>query len=99
MQELKMIKKYLLFIFCVCFVPSAQGFHIAGGDLRTQWLVGNTFDIQLTLFRDCSNPSGAQFDQSINLAIYDKGTNALATSVILNLDQSSISPIVLSGNG
>ncbi len=94
-----MIKKYLLFIFCVCFVPAAQGFHIAGGDLTTQWLVGNTFDIQLTLFRDCSNPNGAQFDQSINLAIYDKGTNALATSVILTLDQSSINPIVLSGNG
>ena len=94
-----MEKKYVLFILFVFTSIIANAFHIAGGDLTTKWLVGNTFDIQLTLYRDCSNPNGAQFDASINLAIYDKGTNLLATSVILTLDQSSITPIVLSGNG
>ena len=75
----------------------AFSYHIAGGDFTYRWVSGNTFELKLTLYRDCSNPAGSNFDQTIIVGVYSKSTNLLIDSVLMNLgDKDSLS---LSGTG
>ncbi|MGB3468538.1 MAG: hypothetical protein WBA74_24855, partial [Cyclobacteriaceae bacterium] len=48
--------------------------HITGGDLTVSHLGGNTFEVSLTLYRDCSS-LGANFDQFVNITVFDAITN------------------------
>ena len=61
--------------------------HIAGGDLDIQWISGNNFKVTLKLFRDCAN-GGSQFDPSVDMAVYENGTNNYITSFTMNLTSS-----------
>jgi gliding motility-associated-like protein len=46
---------FLLFFLAFSFSPSTtNATHISGADLSYRWVGGNTFEINLTLFRDCS---------------------------------------------
>lgn len=72
-------------------------FHIAGGDLTSVHLGGNDYQIQLTLFRDCSNPSAAPFDPRIIIGVFLKNTNALYDT--FHVDLSNSFPLALAGNG
>ncbi len=59
----------------LCLLTSRlQATHIVGGDIAVRWMSGNSFQITLTFFRDCSIGS-ANFDPTIELGIYDKVTN------------------------
>lgn len=91
-----MKQKLLLFIFMLS-AYWANAFHIAGGDLTSKWLFGNTFEIQLTLYRDCSNPNAANFDPTIIIAAYTQNGSVLQDSFHVNL--SSVIPLQLAGAG
>lgn len=67
--------KFLLCItfFLLCTLPSFAS-HIAGGDITVKWISGNTFEITLTFYRDCSQ-GNAYFDKQVHLGIYDLVTN------------------------
>jgi gliding motility-associated-like protein len=92
-----MLRFLLSITMWIIGMQSATGFHIAGGDLTTQHLSGNTFELRLTLYRDCSNPSAANFDPTIIIAAYSKLNNTLQDTFHTNL--SFISPLQLSGAG
>jgi gliding motility-associated-like protein len=91
------MKKILLFLFTILLHTGALGFHIAGGDLTCKWISGNNFEVTLTLFRDCSNPNGADFDQEITLGIFHQDDNTLFDTLHLSLN--SFSPLSYSGPG
>jgi len=88
--------KLLLFIFLFA-ANWAQAYHIAGGDLTSKWLGGNTFEIKLTLYRDCSNPNAANFDPTIIIAAYTLNGNVLQDS--FHVDLLSVLPLQLAGAG
>ncbi len=51
----------------------ANATHIVGGEMTYSHVQGDTFEIQLTVFRDCLNGSpGAPFDDPVAIGIYDK---------------------------
>lgn len=89
----------ILFFICLWILsaPQAVAFHIAGGDLTTRHLIGNFFQLRLTLYRDCSNPNAANFDPTIIIAAYSKLNNTLQDTFHTNL--STIVPLQLSGAG
>ena len=87
----------LFLLFLMHLSGAAFAFHIAGGDLTAQHISGNTFRITLTLFRDCSNPQGADFDSTIILGIYSKNNDQLIDS--LHMDLTTVNSVGLSGNG
>lgn len=60
-----------------------SAFHIAGGDFTYKWLGGNNFEVRLTLYRDCSNPLAADFDDSIKVSVYDRVTNLAANQFVM----------------
>ena len=84
---MELVIKKSLYILCVSlFIHiNASAFHIAGGDFTYRWISGNTFEIKLTLYRDCSNPIGSDYDPSIIVGIYNKGTNLIVDSTVMNL--------------
>jgi gliding motility-associated-like protein len=91
-----MKRKLLVFIFLLS-ANWVQAFHIAGGDLTSKWLFGNTFEIKLTLYRDCSNPNAAYFDPTIIIAAYTLNGSILQDS--FHVDLTSVVPLEYSGAG
>lgn len=79
------------------WIHPLKAFHIAGGDLTSVHLGGNDFQIQLTLFRDCSNPSAAPFDPRIIIGVFLRNSNALYDT--FHVDLSNTFPLALAGNG
>ena len=49
-------QKYLLIIVTLVLIYPTKSYstHIGGADLSYKWISGNTFELRLTLFRDCS---------------------------------------------
>src|SRR5436190_19335127 len=81
------MKKKLLLLYVLIFALQLQSeaFHIVGGDFSCKWISGNSFEVTMKMFRDCAAANGAQFDQAINIAVYDKVTNGLQLSFVMNL--------------
>jgi len=78
-----MIKKvYLSLLFCGLFF---QGWstHIVGGDFTYRWISGNTFELSLTLFRDCNG--AALFDPEITIGVFDRVTDQLTDTLTMQL--------------
>src|SRR4051812_37642200 len=47
--------RYYFLVLAVILIPAAgYATHISGADLTYRWISGNTFEIDLTLYRDCS---------------------------------------------
>ena len=80
-----LFKIFVLFI-CSCSLTSfrARATHIVGGDISSLWISGNDFQITLNFFRDCSSGS-ANFDDTIELGIYDRVTNIMQQSFKMRL--------------
>ncbi|MBT8196147.1 MAG: hypothetical protein KJO64_06955, partial [Bacteroidia bacterium] len=85
----------IFFVFFSGLVYSGNAFHIVGGDFQYEWVSGNNFKITLKLFRDCSG-TGAGFDGTIRVGIYDRLTNNLQSEFFMDLD--SIGDLSLAGS-
>ncbi len=82
-----MIKRLSLLFLFLGFYCQSLATHIVGGDFTYKWISGNTFEISLTLFRDCNGV--APFDDSITVGIFDGLNNSLAYSVTIGLTSTS----------
>lgn len=79
-----MLKKFFLAAFLLFSNTSSFATHIVGGDLTARWLSGNDFEITFNFYRDC-NPGNSDFDQTINVGVYDKATNVMQQIIVLPL--------------
>ncbi|HLG36373.1 MAG TPA: hypothetical protein VI757_15960, partial [Bacteroidia bacterium] len=69
----KSLLRILLFVFFAgAFQASAT--HIVGGEMNYRWLGGNTYEISLTVYRDCATGIPA-FDNPISIGIFDNQNN------------------------
>ena len=91
------MKRTILLIFLLVLGRSTFAYHIAGGEMTTQFLGGNDYRLRLTLYRDCSNSVAAPFDPTIIITAYSKNTNALIDS--FHMDLSNSFPLQLAGPG
>lgn len=65
--------RYLLLILSIGFSFVSQATHIVGGGFDVQWISGNTYQITLVVYRDCT--SETDFNKNVYIGIYDKITN------------------------
>ncbi len=77
--------KYLYPLALVLFfsVPAFSK-HIIGGVLTYECLGGGNYRFTLKMYRDCSDPTGADFDNNAPFSIYKQapnGTNTLLTTI------------------
>ncbi|MFN6093325.1 MAG: gliding motility-associated C-terminal domain-containing protein [Bacteroidota bacterium] len=91
------MKKLSLLILLILASNFAFSLHIAGGDLTTKYLGNNNFEVDLVLYRDCSNPQGSPFDQDITIGIFNSDDNTLFDTI--HLDLGSIQALSYSGPG
>jgi gliding motility-associated-like protein len=91
------MKKLSLFVLLILASNFAFSLHIAGGDLITKYLGNNNFEVELVLYRDCSNSQAAPFDQDITIGIFSADDNTLYDTI--HLDLGSIQPLSYSGPG
>ena len=86
------MKKIIIILFFI--TSTTQATHIIGGDISVAWISGNTYEITLQIFRDCSSPLNAGFDDPIyNAAIYEDVTNNFVQSVGLPLTNTFINDL------
>lgn len=89
--------KFLFILFFISVVSqSLQAKHIAGGDFYSTWVNGNNFRLTLKLYRDCTDPTGSPFDQSITIGIFSKSSNVLVSSFEVYL--GTVVDLTLTGN-
>ena len=92
------MKTARIFLFLLLLVSrAASAYHIAGGDMTTKWVGGNNFELLLKLYRDCSNPSAANFDQTIIISAYQRTTDLLQDT--FHVDLTNVTDLELAGNG
>ncbi len=65
------ISGYLFLLFCFLFAPRLRASHIVGGVLNYKNIGNNTYEISLTIFRDCFGNPGATFDNPAHIGIFD----------------------------
>ena len=71
--------KYLIFIASIFASLIASATHIVGGGFDLQWLTGNTYQLTLVVYRDCT--SETDFNKNVYVGIYDKKTNVRKDSI------------------
>ncbi len=70
---------FLFAFFAICLQSMAS--HIVGGDFSYHHISGDTYQIKLKMYRDCT--SNTQYPTSINVGIYDKATNKYMKTVVM----------------
>lgn len=73
------MKKITILLLALFSIFQAKATHVVGGEIAVTQTAANVFTIKVRVFRDC-NPGNAPMPTSVNLGIYQKGTNSLLQS-------------------
>ena len=97
-----MIKRYVISFFLVFFfIFSTHASHISGGEIYYTLVSqsGNnyTYKVTLNFLRDVLTPGGVQLGPTEDIAIYEKGTNALVWSG--TVDKTQFETITIANPG
>ncbi|MBI1836591.1 MAG: PKD domain-containing protein [Flavobacteriia bacterium] len=84
--------KSFLVIISLFIIQYANASHIVGGDIYYNYLGGNNYQINVTLYRDCFS-SGAAYDDPLHLSIYN-ASNVEITTLEVPFPGSTNVPIV-----
>ena len=86
-----LFRKSTIWLFFFTFICVGQIFasHIVGGDFSYRHISGDTYELKLKMYRDCSSQS--QFDQTLSIGIFDKATNQRVK--LISLPRTIIYPI------
>ena len=60
----------LLLFFIFLLPKSSVAYHLIGGDISYECLGNDRYRFTIKIYRDCSNPQGADFDSQAAVAIY-----------------------------
>jgi gliding motility-associated-like protein len=73
-----MKKIFLIFSLLIISSTLVEAAHIIGGDFSVEYIENSSTNLrpELKLFRDC-NGGGADFDQTINITIYDSNSDTI----------------------
>lgn len=78
------MKNIITLSFLLFFYLQGNSAHIIGGDFYVTHLLDNTFEVKLILYRDCAG-GGATLDASIDITVYEEGTNAIQSALGFNM--------------
>lgn len=85
-----MKKIYPLLLLAFLFASPAFGKHIIGGVLTYECLGGGTYLFTMKMYRDCSDPTGAGFDNNAPFSIYQGNSNTPITTLFHSPQPGSI---------
>lgn len=77
-----MLRKIIPFAIALFLSSQVFAFHIIGGEMIYKRLTGNNFEVTLKLYRDCSNPEAAPFDDPLQIYVYN-AVGVLVDSMVL----------------
>jgi gliding motility-associated-like protein len=66
-----LIRTGLIFLLGMLSHSGLMATHIVGGQIGYRWVSGNTYEIILDVYRDCSSPANEPFDREAFISIYD----------------------------
>jgi gliding motility-associated-like protein len=82
------MRSLLSFIFSI-LIKITYATHIVGGGFDVQWISGNTYQITLVVYRDCT--SETDFNKTVYIGIYDRVTHQRKDSI--GITQGPVSKI------
>jgi gliding motility-associated-like protein len=83
------VKKLLAMFICFCFAQEAFAYHIIGGEMYYTRTTGNNFEITLKIYRDCSSPDAAAYDDPLQIYIYN-AAGTLVNTLNINFPGSDL---------
>jgi gliding motility-associated-like protein len=83
---------YLLSLFLLLNASLSHAKHIIGGVLTYECLGGGNYRFTMKMYRDCTDPTGANFDFNAPFSIYKGGSQSPLTT--LYVGPQSITPIM-----
>lgn len=90
------MKRFFIVILLLLSHLYTYAAHLVGGELSYRCLGGNSYEIQLIIYRDCQS-NGAPFDDPAIITIYD-GNNTFIQNRYVDLDSSRVLPITAPNN-
>lgn len=90
------MKKLIYLLFLLFSVSVAQATHIVGGFISYRYISGTTYEVKLTIYRDCTSQtpfdgtSGATTDAIVG--IFDASNNLVQTLHFIDPDITTIDP-------
>lgn len=85
-----MKRLFRIIVMLSCFLK-AEAAHLVGGELSYRCLGGNSYELTLTIYRDCQS-NGALFDDPAIITVYD-GNNVFVQNRDVPLHSSRVLPI------
>lgn len=73
------MKKAFLLLFTLFLAGATFATHVVGGSIKVDWVAMNQYKVTVTVYRDC-HPGSSSMPSTLNLGIYQKGTNLLVGS-------------------
>ena len=87
----------LVILFCLSW-QLAYATHIVGGELNYTHIEGDSYEISLTIFRDCYNANpNVFFDDTVSIGLYDPVFNFLVEDIRIPFDtlmNDTLSPVL-----
>jgi len=86
-------------VISLAFFTTLQATHIIGGYINVNCLGGNSYEIELRLYRDC-NPGNAGFDGNAAIGLFDSAGTLISTIIaprinIINIPATSPNPCLV----
>src|SRR4051812_20909018 len=70
------LRIFLWLILMLAFCPhNVKAGHIVGSDITYKWISGNTYEITLTIYRDCASPIPAPNNPVVRYSSVSCGQN------------------------
>ncbi len=91
--------KFLIIYFFLFYTNPLFSKHIIGGDITYKCLGNGNYEFELHIYRDCADPTGAEYDIPAFIAIYqcnaaqDCSELIQFDAAVLNVEPISIAPI------
>lgn len=80
-------RRLVILFFILCAGYRVFAYHIIGGEMIYTRLAGNNFEITLKIYRDCSSPEAAPYDDPLQIYVYN-AAGVLVDSLVLNFPGS-----------
>ena len=76
-QQLSASLKILLGTLFAFFFLNAKATHIVGGEINYKYISKNTYEINLTVYRDCGKSTNAPYDQEAWIGFFDHNNDSV----------------------
>lgn len=83
-KNINVMNKIISLIILLYISVNSYASHVVGGEISVQWISQNNYKIQVKVYRDCGDWLNASMPSSVDVGVYQIGTNLLVGTYTIN---------------